>query len=104
MILIEFPLAAFLKGSLLVACVLCLLGVTSYFKLKPFIYLKKNVSNFSLYLFGSYVAGALSAAYKYGSDFSTDYAFGIFLLINLILLPFFYKVKSAIENHLFAGK
>jgi hypothetical protein len=99
MILIEFPIAAFLKGSILVAALLCLLGVIAYLYVKPFTYLKEKLPSLQIYFFGAYVMGAGASIYRYNSNFSTDAAFGLFLLINLLLLPFMYRVKKEIENH-----
>jgi len=99
MILIEFPIAAFLKGSILVATIMCLLGVIAYLYAKPFTYLKEKLPPLKIYFFGAYAIGAGVAIYRYNSNFSNDAAFGLFLLINLLLLPFLYRVKKEIENN-----
>lgn|GEM_PF-5817911 len=99
MILIEFPIAAFLKGSILVAVLLCLFGVIAYLYVKPFIYLKEKLPLLKIYFFGAYFMGTGAAIYRYNSNFSTDAAFGLFLLINLLLLPFMYRVKKVIEDN-----
>ncbi|MGZ9898339.1 hypothetical protein [Shewanella gaetbuli] len=95
---LEFPLGAFLKGDLWFAIFISVLGILAFMKLSLFKYLKNEVPNFIYYFWGCYAAGVLFALYKYGTSYSKDYAVGVFLLINLLILPFLYKVKSVIEN------